>query len=137
MKSRLSRNAVFLQRAILVVGALLCLCVSDSAGPRLFPLPTAGTNTELGEFSFDGCSYVSGNPDQNREPNAYLQMVAASQYRARDCHHHGQQATHAPHGFCQPQPSSLTTTPDTYAPLSFKTKFHSIPTGRGPPRFHL
>jgi hypothetical protein len=137
MKSRLNTNALFPHRAILVLGALLCLCISDSAGPRLFPLPTAGTNPEVSESSLQGCAYASRTPDQNREPNAYLQMVAASQYRARDCHHHGQQATHAPHGFCQPQLSSLTTTPDTYAPLNFKTKFHSIPTGRGPPRFHL
>src|SRR5262245_20700567 len=116
MKSRLSRKVVFPHRAILILGALISLCASDSAGSRLFPLPTAGTHTEVGEFSFEGCSCVSGNPDQNREPNAYLQMVASSQYRTRDCHHQGQQATQSPDGFCQPQLSSLITTPDTDAP---------------------
>ena len=138
MKTRLSENPVFAKRAILVLGVLLCLCVSDSAGPRLFPLPaSAGVNVEAEAFSAASCLGVSQTQNQNREPHAYLQMVAASQYRARDCHSQGQLATHAPHRFCQSQSTALITTAETYAPFNIKTEFLSVPTGRAPPHLGL
>ena len=122
-------------RAVLVIGALLCLCVSDSAGPRLVPLPALSVTLEARSFSPETGANASRIPTPTRGPNAYLQMVAASQYRSRDYHCHVQPATHAPQAFCQTQPGNLATTPDTYAPLIFKTATLSIPTGRAPPRF--
>ena len=138
MKTRLRRNPVFANRAILVLGALLCLCVSDSAGPRLFPLPAvAGVKVEAEAFSAETSAGISQTRDQKRETHAYLQMVAASLYRTRDCHSQGQLATHSPTSSCQSQSTDLITTPETYAPFNRKTQFLSVPTGRAPPQLGL
>lgn len=135
MKQASSKTGLFWSRAILVVGALLCLCVSDSAGPRLLPLPAPCVPLAFSAFLPNSGACASRTPSPNREPNTYLQMVASSHYRARDRHHQVQAATHAPESSYQLQPSNLATTPETYAPLNFRTTSLSIPTGRAPPRF--
>lgn len=135
MNEARSKAKSFGHRAILVIGALLCLCVSDSAGPRLVPLPALSLVFPVSAFSLETGPSALQTPTPSREPSAYLQMVAGSQYRPRDYHHHSQLSTHTPQAFCQLQPSNLATTPETYAPLSFKTAPLSKPTGRAPPRF--
>ena len=136
MKQPTSKIKYFSRRGIFVVGALLCLCVSDSAGPRLLPLPAPSVSATLATFSLDsGGARASRSPSPNKEPNAYLQMVAGSQYRGRDNQYHVQPATHAPQTSCQLQPNNLATTPETYAPLDFKSAPLSILAGRAPPRF--
>lgn len=135
MKLADRKSGLFWCRAILFVGTLLCLCISDSAGLRLLPLPDPGLRLAFSALPHESESCDSRIPSPNKAPKTYLQMVAGSQYRARDRHYHVQPATHAPVAFCQLQPSSLTTTPETYAPLSLGTPSLSIPTGRAPPRF--
>ena len=133
MKYPSSKIRYFELRRVFVVGALLCLCVSDSAGPRLLPLPAPSVTLTM--FSLDAGARALRTSSSNIEPSAYLQMVAGSQYRARDYHYHGQTATHAAQLFCKLQSINVATTPQTYAPLNFKTPHLSIPTGRAPPRF--
>ena len=135
MKQTSSKIGLFWRRTFFVLGALLCLCVSDSAGLRLLPLPAPNVILTVQAFSPESADWASRTPSPNREPTAYLQMVAGSQYRARDYHYNAQPATHAPQTFCQLQPSNLANTPETYAPLNFKTAPLAIPTGRAPPRF--
>jgi hypothetical protein len=135
MKQTSSKTRLFWRRTIFVIGALFCLCVSDSAGPRLLPLPAPSISPTLRAFSPERGNWASRTPSPNKEQTPYLQMVGGWQYRARDYHYHAQPATHAPQGFCRLQQSNLVTTPETYAPLNFKTPSLSIPTGRAPPRF--
>ena len=123
----------FLRRAILVVGALLSLCVSDSAGPRLLPLPSLSVPLTVNGFAANSDTHTSPTPNRNREPNTYFQMVAGSQYRARDRHCHAQPIAHAPEASVDLKPSSFTTSTETYAHLIFRTASLSIPTGRAPP----
>ena len=127
-----NKSRLFSRRAILFAGTLLCLCASDSAGLRLLPLPESGLPLAVSALPHE---YASRTPSPNREPGTYLQMVAGSLYRARDRHYYVQPATHAPVASCQLQPSSLTTTPELYAPLNPGTASLSIPAGRAPPRF--
>jgi len=134
MKQASSGAGLFWRRAILVVGALLSLCVSDSAGPRLLPLPAPSVPLAINGFSANSDTRTSPTPNPNREPNTYFQMVAGSQYRARDRHYHAQPATHAPEASVDLKPGRLTTTTETYAHLIFRTASLSIPTGRAPPR---
>lgn len=134
IKQASSGAGLFWRRAILVVGALLSLCVSDSAGPRLLPLPAQGVPVAVNGFAANRDSRTSPTPNPNREPNTYFQMLAGSQYRARDRHRHVQPATHAPEASVDLKPSSSTTTTETYAHLIFWAASLSIPTGRAPPR---
>jgi hypothetical protein len=125
----------FWHRAVLVVSALLCLCVSDSAGPRLLPLPALSV-----PISIETCLLVRGAcasraPTQDRGPNAHIEMVVGSNYRVRDKHHHIQSATHAPRVSLQLQPTHLGRTTPIYAGLDFQTPSLSKPTGRAPPLF--
>ena len=129
----ITKGSSLWRRAILVVGALLSLCVSDSAGPRLLPLPALCVSFTVNGFSANSDTRTSPTPNPNREPSTYLQMLVGSQYRARDRHHHVQPATHAPEASVDLKPSSFTTTIETYAHLIFRTASLSIPTGRAPP----
>lgn len=135
MKQASNKPGLFSRRAILFVGTLLCLCISDSAGLRLLPLPDPGLPFAVSASPHESEACASQTPSPNKAPRTYLQMVAGSQYRARDRHYHVQPATHAPVASCQLQPSSLTTTPETYAPLNLGAPLLSIPAGRAPPRF--
>ena len=135
MKQASCKTGSSWRRAVFVVGALLCLCVSDSAGPRLLPLPALSVPPAVSTFRPAGDGCLSRSPSPNREPNAYFQMVAGSHHRGRDRQHDVQPMAHPPAVSCQLQPSALATTPDTYASLNFKTAPLSIPKGRAPPRF--
>lgn len=137
MKQSSNKTALFWRRTIFVIGALFCLSVSDSAGPRLLPLPAPNATLTLEAFSPERGDWASRTPRPTREPTAYLQMVAGSYSRARDYNYHAQSVTHAPQAFCQLQPNNLVTSPETYASLNFKTAQLSIPIGRAPPRFLL
>lgn len=133
MKLAGKRVLLFWQRTLLVVGALLCLCVSDSAGPRLLPLPGPSSTIAVSVFPADNCPSASQQPSPERESNTYNKIVAGSQYRARERHHHVQSATPAPQTFVQPQPTNLASAPTIYAPFNFKSPSISLPTDRAPP----
>ena len=134
MKQATSRIRCFGRRGVFVIGALLCLCASDSAGLRLLPLP-AFSDVTLSTFPLDSRgSRASRSPSSNREPNAYLEMVAGSHYRVRDYQSTGQTATHSPELFCKLQPTPVAITPETSAILGFKSPHLSIQRGRAPPR---
>lgn len=134
MKQANTKPRLFWCRAILFVGTLLCLSVSDSAGLRLLPLPASNTSHDVNLSPRVSGVSASQTPNPNREPNTYLQMVSGSQYRARDRHYHVQVATLTPEAACKLRPSGAATIPEAYAPLKLTTASLSIPTGRAPPR---
>ncbi len=125
------KSLFFWQRAILILGALGALCVSDSAGPRLLPLPSPTITKET--VSFFTADFASPVP-QSSERTAHMAMIAGVQYRPRDRQQHFQPAT--------PTPEQ-----SSYAPLIEFQYIHrlqritkpkavslSIPLGRAPPR---
>lgn len=125
--------ARFWQRSILIVGALLCLCVSDSAGPRLRPLPSLSVPIAVSKYPLNRTACASEAPRRDREPSAYNKIVAGTQYRARERDDKVQPATHAPQTSLQLQTTNLAGLPAIYAPLNFKTPSLSLPMGRAPP----
>lgn len=135
MKQQGSKTALFWCRAVIFAGALLCVCVSDSTGPRLLPLPAASLSLASSTFLSESGACASRTPNRNKDSNSYLQMVSGSRYRARERHHEMNAATYAPEAFCQPTPVILATATQIYAPLNFRTAPISIPSGRAPPRF--
>lgn len=133
MKLTGNKVRLFWQRAVLVVSALLCLCVSDSAGPRLLPIPIPSLTVAVSVFPADSCPSASQRPSPQRESNTYNKIVAGSQYRARERDHHVQPATHAPQTSLQLQPTNLAGAPAICAHLNCKTASLSFPTDRAPP----
>lgn len=134
MQARIRLRLVW-RRAFLVVGVLLCLCVSDSAGPRLVPLPASPVDLSFEALPANGDDSFSRAPSPPKGPNAYIEMLVAGQYRARDRHQNTPTVTHAPAASLQLKSGTLESTRNTYAPLDFETASVSAPTGRAPPRF--
>ena len=132
MKLAGKKPVLFWQRTLLVVGALLCLCVSDSAGPRLLPLPGNSSTFAVSVFPVGNCSSASQAPGPERE-STYNKMVAGSHYRARERHNDVRSSTPAVQTFVQLPPANLASSPAIYAPFNFKSPslLHSI--GRAPP----
>jgi len=134
MRQSGNKAGLFRQRAILVIGALACLCVSDSAGPRLLPLPATTLIIADNSNSLISSPCASRIPGSSREPSPHFEMVTGSQYRARDRHHHVPIATHVRQASLQLRPINLAGIPVTYCPLNHNTVSLSIPKGRAPPR---
>ena len=80
-------------RAILILVALGSLCVSDSAGPRLLPLPTPPISEQRVVSPSGAFASPSGH---SSERGVYMEMVAGIQYRPRDRHQHEEPSTRAP-----------------------------------------
>lgn len=134
MKKSGNIAGLFWKRLILVVGALVCLCISDSAGPRLLPLPAPTLVVAVKSVSLISSPCASQIPGPSREPSPYFEMVTGSQYRARDRHHHTQPATHAPQASLPQPPIKLADSPVTHTALDYNAVSLSIPPGRAPPR---
>lgn len=133
MKQTVSKRWMFWNRAILVVGALVCLCLSDSVGPRLLPLPTLVEPAAGSLVQLDSGPRASRAPNSKSAGNTRIEMAPGRQYRARDRHHHLQPATAAPQAWLQLQPTKLAVAPASYTTLKSSTASVSKPSGRGPP----
>lgn len=131
MRLQSTTREIFRQRAILILGALVSLCVSDSAGPRLLPLPN--TITAASTVSFSSSEFVLPAP-QNSERTAHMAMIAGLQYRQRDSHQHTQPATIAPEQASNVPPTQIQTAHQLNRDRRIKAVSLSIPIGRAPPR---
>lgn len=119
------------QRALLILGALGSLCVSDSAGPRLLPLPNP--TTAEATVSFSAADFASPAP-QSSERTAHMAMIAGQQYRVRDRHQHIQPAILAPEQSSNIPPTEAQCIAQVDDLPNPKAAFLSIPKGRAPPR---
>ena len=119
------------QRAILILGALGSLCVSDSAGPRLLPLPNP--KTAEAAVSLSAADLASPAP-RSSERTAHMAMIAGLHYRARDRQHHIQPATLAPEQLSNVPPTESQSVRQLDDAANPKAAFLSIPKGRAPPR---
>jgi len=124
-------NSSVLRRAILIITALGSLCVSDTAGPRLLPLPTPEASAQ--STSASSVDFVSPSPNRDDEPGEHMAMTAGVQYRQRDRHQHTQTAAHSVQQLLElPVTESLQFHLLHSIPKS-KPAFLSIHTGRAPP----
>lgn len=133
MKLRGSRVLSLRQRVFVIAGALFCLCMSSSVGPRLLPLPNLfiTSSFRLALNTAVSSAHTPGNP---KEQSAHLQMSAGSQYRTRDRYQSVQVGAHAPE-----TPLSLTASTGTYVrpvyrATNFKIPSLSVSSGRSPPK---
>lgn len=74
MSPEVSRSALLNLRALIVIGALVCLCVSSNVGPQFFPLP-AVTNQVVLRAQHDQANKAS------YAPQAYAPQANAKSFR--------------------------------------------------------
>ena len=121
-------------RALLIIGALVSLCLSDTVGPRLLPLPvsevitiTSAEGQQATELS------ASSGPVPTKGVSPRVEMVATAQNRAGADHQHGQVATHALRGVFDAPPGIILDGLSVYQPLYSLSALASRPPGRAPP----
>jgi hypothetical protein len=120
-------------RALVVLGALLSLCVSDTVGPRLLPLPSqvgqaAERRQSVGE---PGCSSAptSGHPEVVR-----VAMTAPARKQAGAEQHTTHVTAHAAATHVSaPEPGALSSVQTTYSPTHAASANATRPRGRAPP----
>ena len=121
-------------RALLIIGALISLCLSDSVGPRLLPLPALQRVTASTEArqSIEPAGSPTPTPTKGLGPK--VEMAAAPQNRAGAGDRQVQVATLALGGaFEAPGYTTLDVTA-AYGPLLPFTALTSSPPGRAPHR---
>ncbi|HEY9284762.1 MAG TPA: hypothetical protein VIP46_15000 [Pyrinomonadaceae bacterium] len=121
------------RRALVVVGALLVLCVSDNVGPRLLPLPPLPELVSTPKPA-DQRRVASRAPSQSRTTGARVEIVSAPQGRAASERQSPQAAAHAPK-FALAAPLAPTSPSlEPYQPSGERSAPFSRPKGRAPPR---
>jgi hypothetical protein len=120
-------------RALLILGVLASLCVSDNVGPRLLPLPVPSELASVPGPS-DRAEAATHAPAQGGNDGARVEMVSAPQGRAGAVRQSPQAAAHAqkfdlaiPYAPRLPRREPRTPFAETSALLS-------RPKGRAPPR---
>jgi hypothetical protein len=119
-------------RAFVVVYALLSLCVSDTVGPRLLPLPEAVTTTAADRHILEGADVT---PAPTRQDTAVVRVAMAPP--ARKEAGGGRHTLHVTAGVVEARvrppvevPSSTWT---TCSPASQSSAAVTRPPGRAPP----
>lgn len=122
-------------RALLIIGALISLCLSDTVGPRLLPLPVSELITTAPVDGPPGPEpAASRNPPSSKGLGPRVDIAATSQNRAGANHQHVQAASHTPQGVLQAPARIILDTLNNYQPLYSLTAQVSRPPGRAPPR---
>jgi hypothetical protein len=121
-------------RALLIIGALISLCLSDTVGPRLLPLPVSEIVTAFaeGQPGIEPAASRAPSPTKNSSPR--VEMAATAQNRAGADHKHVQAAVHAPRGVLEAPPPIILYALNAHQPLYSLTAQVSRPPGRAPPR---
>jgi hypothetical protein len=122
-------------RALLIIGALISLCLSDTVGPRLLPLPVSELVTTAPVEGQPGPEpAASRTPAPTKGTSPRVEMAATAQTRAGADHKHVQVAAHTPRGVLQAPAVVILDTLNAYQPLYSLTAQVSRPQGRAPPR---
>lgn len=133
MASVSTRQSPFAVRALVVLGALLSLCVSDSVGPRLLPLPTASERAAFERQSLDDAE-VSPAPSRENTEVVRVAMAAPARKQAgaeqqRPLH----VSSHAAARFVTPPAAVRPSVRTTYSPIHAASAAVTRPKGRAPP----
>lgn len=129
------KAGIFKWRALLIIGALVSLCVSDGVGPRLMPLPvpeiTAASDGEPRGADIE----ASRAPAPSKDSSRWVVMAAVGQNnRAGARHERAQSATHAPQRAFEAPAGIVLVIVDARGPLFPITPRAARPPGRAPPR---
>ena len=121
-------------RALLIIGALVSLCLSDGVGPRLIPLPVSEAATASADVQQGNAPAASRMPSPINGSAPRVEMAGTAQNRAGARHQQAQTATHAPQGMLEAPAVIILKVRGAYGSLLSFTAPVSRPPGRGPPR---
>lgn len=125
---------MLLPRAILIVGSLLSLCLSDSVGPRLLPLgdgfPISITKA-ASSYDSAGASHA---PAPKTERSTHIAMASASQYRSGEWQQESQSPISGPEFSLPHHLFTVSLTFEIDVLLRAHSDFASIASSRAPPR---
>lgn len=122
-------------RALLIIGALISLCLSDTVGPRLLPLPVSEIVTTASVEGQQGIEAAASRvPSSTKGSGPRVEMAATAQNRAGADHKHVQVAAHAPQGVLEVPADIILDGLSAYQPHYSRTAQSSRPPGRAPPR---
>lgn len=119
-------------RVLITLGALLSLCVSDSVGPRLLPLPAASERAAERRQAFDAAD-VSHAPARECPAVVRVAMAAPARKQAGAEQQPLHVAAHAAEGLISPAPDAGPFAQTTYSPIHATTATATRPPGRAPP----
>lgn len=134
MRSRDIKAGTRTWRALLIIGALVSLCVSDGVGPRLLPLPLSHGDIAYAEARQGFDPAASRAPAPTKGPGPRVEMAAAPQNRAGAGQQQVQVAAHAPGGVFEAPARVVVGVAAEYRPLSPVAAPALRPPGRAPPR---
>lgn len=122
-------------RALLIIGALISLCLSDTVGPRLLPLPVSElATTAYPDAPLGAEPTASRAPSPTKGSGPRVEMAATSHGRAGADHKHVQVAIHTLRGMFEAPADTISYAPSAYQPLYSLKAQDSRPPGRAPPR---
>lgn len=122
-------------RALLIIGGLVSLCLSDTVGPRLLPIPVAEVVTIASAEVQQGTEpAASSAPAPTKGVSPRVEMAATAQNRAGADHKHVQVAANTPGGVMGASAGIIPDGPGAYRPLYFLSALASRHAGRAPPR---
>lgn len=131
MPSETNKKRVHSFRALLIFGALVALCVSDTVGPRLLPLPVAAGHEAM-DWQASEDADVTPAPSPGDSLVVRVAMVAPTRKLA-DGEHHLHITAHAAAGHIKPPGSARPFVKATYSPAPASSAVVSRPPGRAPP----
>ena len=121
-------------RALLIIGALISLCLSDTVGPRLLPLPVSEAVTIASDEGRQGIEPAASRaPAPTKGSCPRVEMAATAQNRAGADHKHVQVAAHTPRSMFEAPADIILDAPGAFRPLH-SASLVSRPQGRAPPR---
>jgi hypothetical protein len=122
-------------RALLIIGVLISLCLSDTVGPRLLPIPVSGVVTTASADVQQGTEpAASSAPASTKGVSPRVEMAGTAQNRAGADHKHVQVAAQTPRGVPEAPAGIILGGPGAYRPLYSLSALVSRPPGRAPPR---
>jgi len=120
-------------RALVVLGALLSLCVSDSVGPRLLPLPAVSERAHVQRQAFEVAD-ASSAPAREHPTVVRVAMTAPARKQAGDAQQHTQYVeASAAESLVTPTDDARSLTQTTYSPTYATPAAITRPPGRAPP----
>ena len=119
-------------RALVVLGALLSLCVSDSVGPRLLPLPAASERTPVQGQAYEFAD-ASSAPTREHPAIVRVAMAAPARKQAHDVQHTQHVTASAAQSLIKPTNDARSFTQTTYSPVQATPVAVRRPSGRAPP----
>jgi hypothetical protein len=121
-------------RALLVLGALVSLCLSDGVGPRLMPLPVSEVVAASAGAQQGNEPAASRTPSPIKVSSPWVEMAVTSQNRAGARHQQVQTAARDLQGMFEAPAVIILKVPGAYGPLFSFIVPVSRPPGRAPPR---